>query len=144
MIRRVALVVAIVASGVVTAEAASAMGATTLGNLYGRVRTELTGGWRYIVDVPETYIHDSWIAYRADNGGELGCNFVRLAHYPHSEKMTRLADRLGLLVWSEVPVYWAIAYSNEHTRDVAVRMVTENVLRGWYATIKASHAAGGS
>jgi len=60
---------------------------------------------------------------------ELGCNFVRLAHYPHSEKMTRLADRLGLLVWSEVPVYWAIAYSNEHTRDVAVNMVTENVMR---------------
>ena len=60
---------------------------------------------------------------------ELGCNFVRLAHYPHSEKMTRLADRLGLLVWSEVPVYWSIAYSNEHTRDLAVNMVTENVMR---------------
>jgi beta-glucuronidase len=60
---------------------------------------------------------------------ELGCNFVRLAHYPHSEKMTRLADRLGLLVWSEVPVYWAIAYSNERTRELAVNMVTENVMR---------------
>jgi len=60
---------------------------------------------------------------------QLGCNFVRLAHYPHSEKMSRLADRLGLLVWSEVPVYWAIAYSNPHTRGVAVNMVTENVMR---------------
>jgi beta-glucuronidase len=60
---------------------------------------------------------------------QLGCNFVRLAHYPHSEKMTRLADRLGVLVWSEVPVYWAIAYDNPHTRDVAVQMVTENVMR---------------
>ena len=27
---------------------------------------------------------------------ELGCNFVRLTHYPHSENMTRLADRMGL------------------------------------------------
>jgi beta-glucuronidase len=60
---------------------------------------------------------------------KLGCNFVRLAHYPHSEKMTRLADKLGLLVWSEVPVYWAIAYTNPHTLEVAVNMVTENVMR---------------
>ena len=60
---------------------------------------------------------------------ELGCNFVRLAHYPHSERMTRTADKLGLLLWSEVPVYWAIAYDHEPTRDLAVRMVSENVLR---------------
>jgi beta-glucuronidase len=60
---------------------------------------------------------------------ELGCNFVRLAHYPHSERMTRTADKLGLLVWSEVPVYWAIAYDYKPTRDLAERMVTENVLR---------------
>jgi beta-glucuronidase len=60
---------------------------------------------------------------------ELGCNFVRLAHYPHSERMTRLADKLGLLVWSEVPVYWNIAYSHRPTRDLAVQMVSENVLR---------------
>jgi len=34
---------------------------------------------------------------------ELGGNYVRLAHYPHSERMTRLADRMGILVWSEIP-----------------------------------------
>ena len=33
---------------------------------------------------------------------DLGCNYVRLAHYPHSETMVRLADRMGLLVWSEI------------------------------------------
>jgi beta-glucuronidase len=43
---------------------------------------------------------------------ELGGNFVRLAHYPHDERMTRLADRLGLLVWSEIPVYWAVEFDN--------------------------------
>ncbi len=37
---------------------------------------------------------------------ELGCNYVRLAHYPHDQRMTRAADRLGLMVWSEIPVYW--------------------------------------
>ena len=36
----------------------------------------------------------------------LGCNFVRLAHYPHSEVTLRLADEMGLIVWSEIPVYW--------------------------------------
>ena len=46
---------------------------------------------------------------------ELNCNFVRLAHYPHSEVMTRLADELGVLVWSEVPVYWTIDWTNAAT-----------------------------
>ena len=46
---------------------------------------------------------------------ELGCNYVRLAHYPHDQRMTRAADRLGLMVWSEIPVYWA-----EHFADPAV------------------------
>ena len=35
---------------------------------------------------------------------ELGGNYVRLAHYPHDERMTRLADRVGILVWTEIPV----------------------------------------
>jgi beta-glucuronidase len=26
---------------------------------------------------------------------ELGCNYVRLAHYPHNENMVRLADKMG-------------------------------------------------
>jgi beta-glucuronidase len=43
---------------------------------------------------------------------ELGCNYVRLAHYPHDERMTRTADRLGLMVWSEIPDYWALQFNN--------------------------------
>ena len=43
---------------------------------------------------------------------ELGCNFVRLAHYPHNENELRAADRMGLLVWSEIPVYWDIAWKS--------------------------------
>jgi beta-glucuronidase len=46
---------------------------------------------------------------------ELGCNYVRLAHYPHDQRMTRATDRMGILVWSEIPVYWA-----EHFEDPAV------------------------
>lgn len=50
---------------------------------------------------------------------ELGCNFVRLAHYPHNEEMIRLADRMGLLVWEEVPVYWEMQYQNPATLENA-------------------------
>jgi beta-galactosidase len=32
---------------------------------------------------------------------DLGVNFVRLAHYPHSELAYDIADRSGLLVWAE-------------------------------------------
>ncbi len=45
----------------------------------------------------------------------LNANFVRLAHYPHNEDMVRLADQMGLLVWSEIPVYWTINWTNEAT-----------------------------
>src|SRR5262245_18972063 len=56
-------------------------------------------------------------------------NFVRLAHYPHSEVMTRAADELGLIVWSEVPVYWRVAWSNPDTLATARNMVAENIQR---------------
>jgi beta-glucuronidase len=56
-------------------------------------------------------------------------NYVRLAHYPHSEVMTRMADQMGLLVWSEVPVYWMVAWSNPDTLATARNMVAENILR---------------
>lgn len=46
---------------------------------------------------------------------ELGCNYVRLAHYPHNEHMVRLADKMGILVWEEIPVYWTIDWSNKAT-----------------------------
>ncbi len=46
---------------------------------------------------------------------DLGCNFVRLTHYPHNENEVRLADRMGLLVWSEIPVYWDVDWSNPAT-----------------------------
>lgn len=56
-------------------------------------------------------------------------NFVRLSHYPHSEVMTRMADEMGLLVWSEVPVYWMVAWSNAATLATARNMLAENILR---------------
>jgi beta-glucuronidase len=60
----------------------------------------------------------------------LGCNFVRLAHYPHSEVTLRVADELGLIVWAEVPVYWEhIAYSSPHTLALARSMQEDMIKR---------------
>ena len=50
---------------------------------------------------------------------EMNCNFVRLAHYQHNENMIRIAERMGLLVWSEIPCYWTIQWENEGTLDTA-------------------------
>ena len=60
---------------------------------------------------------------------ELGCNFVRLAHYPHNEYAVREAERMGILVWSEIPVYWTIAWSNPETYQNAQRQLTDMIRR---------------
>ena len=60
---------------------------------------------------------------------EVNCNFVRLPHYPHDEVMTRLADEMGLLVWSEVPVYWTISWENPDTLHNAEHQLTEMISR---------------
>lgn len=61
--------------------------------------------------------------------GGLNANFVRLAHYPHGEITTRMADELGLIVWSEIPVYWLIAWDNPATLAAARAMLADNVVR---------------
>ncbi|MGA3049160.1 MAG: glycoside hydrolase family 2 TIM barrel-domain containing protein [Terracidiphilus sp.] len=58
---------------------------------------------------------------------ELGCNFVRLAHYPHDETMLRAADRMGLLVWSENPVYWALQFDNPKVLAKAEQQLDEEI-----------------
>lgn len=60
---------------------------------------------------------------------ELGCNFVRLAHYPHSEAMVREAEKMGFLVWSEIPVYWTIQFDNKDTYANAKNQLTEMISR---------------
>lgn len=60
---------------------------------------------------------------------DLGCNFVRLAHYTHNEHMVRVADELGLMVWGEIPVYWVLEFQNEVTRAYARTHLTEMIER---------------
>ncbi len=60
---------------------------------------------------------------------ELGCNFVRLAHYPHNEYAVREAERMGILVWSEIPVYWTIAWKNFATYQNAETQLHDMIAR---------------
>ena len=59
----------------------------------------------------------------------LGCNFLRLTHYPASEEMVRMAERMGIMLWEEVPLWQQIAFSDPGTLDKANRMVSEMVAR---------------
>ena len=60
---------------------------------------------------------------------ELGCNYVRLAHYPHNEYMVREAERMGIMVWSEIPCYWTIDWTNEDTYQNAQRQLSDMIVR---------------
>jgi len=60
---------------------------------------------------------------------QLGCNFVRLAHYPHNKNMIRKAEELGLLVWAEIPVYWTILWENKDVLANAENQLREMITR---------------
>jgi beta-glucuronidase len=50
-----------------------------------------------------------------------------LAHYPHDETMLRAADRMGILVWSENPVYWAVEFEKPEVYAKAQRQLEEEI-----------------
>ena len=60
---------------------------------------------------------------------DLNANMVRLAHYPHNEYMPRMADSLGILVWTEIPVYWTIDFKNPEVLKKAQKQLKEMITR---------------
>nr|WP_294932265.1 glycoside hydrolase family 2 TIM barrel-domain containing protein [uncultured Flavobacterium sp.] len=60
---------------------------------------------------------------------ELGCNLVRLAHYPHSENMVREAEKMGLMVWNELPIYQHIQFSDSLVPIKMETMLKEMIRR---------------
>jgi len=60
---------------------------------------------------------------------EMNCNYLRLAHYPHTEKAAQIADRMGLMLWEEIPVYWSIAFENQFTYLDAENQLLEMMQR---------------
>jgi len=58
----------------------------------------------------------------------MGCNFLRLAHYPQAAEVLRLADELGLIVWEETPVVNFITNHPEfliNTQNMIREMITQ-------------------
>ena len=110
------------------------------------LRTIETSGKKILLNGKPIYLRGISIHEEKSNGGgranspkdaqellgwakELGCNYVRLAHYPHNEYMVREAEKMGILVWSEIPVYWTISWENNSTLQNAKRQLTDMIAR---------------
>ena len=59
---------------------------------------------------------------------EMGVNFWRTSHYPHDPATIEASDRLGLMVWEELPVNKEIGNPDEYIANVLV-MAEEMILR---------------
>lgn len=62
----------------------------------------------------------------------MGCNFIRLVHYPHDRRIIDLADELGLLV-SEEPGYWQVDFNKVERSfvDLGFRVLETTIRRDW-------------
>jgi len=60
---------------------------------------------------------------------DLNANFVRLAHYPHDERMERAADKAGIMVWSEIPNWQRISFDKPEVYAKDVAMLREMIRR---------------
>ena len=59
----------------------------------------------------------------------LGVNMIRLAHYPQNEYIVRLAEKKGILLWQEIPVWQAIDFSDNQTKAKAQKMLSDMIMR---------------
>jgi hypothetical protein len=62
----------------------------------------------------------------------LGCNFIRLVHYPHDRHIVELADELGILV-SEEPGYWNMDFAKMERGEIELgyQILEATIRRDW-------------
>lgn len=60
---------------------------------------------------------------------ELGVNMVRTAHYPQNEHIVRQAEKMGIILWEEIPVWQGINFTDSATLRKAKTMLTEMIER---------------
>ncbi|MBP8114068.1 MAG: hypothetical protein KAY50_01865 [Chitinophagaceae bacterium] len=61
---------------------------------------------------------------------EMGCNFLRIAHYPQDPAIYDACDRLGLITWSEIPVVDKVV-DNKTFFDNSGLMMTEMISQNY-------------
>ena len=80
--------------------------------------------------VPKSVIFSDFVTIKS-----LNANFVRTAHYPNNPYTYLIADRLGLLIMEEIPVWWfddAAAWSVQNdVRHIHQQMFREMVFRDY-------------
>ncbi|MBD3211327.1 MAG: hypothetical protein GF311_01875 [Candidatus Lokiarchaeota archaeon] len=59
----------------------------------------------------------------------LGFNALRTAHYSHDEDLIEIADKEGMLILEEIPVYWACNFKNNETFYTAAKMMRNLIMR---------------
>lgn len=59
---------------------------------------------------------------------DMGCNFVRLVHYPHNKLTLEIADSIGLMV-SEEPGLWWSDTSNPKVSEGSLEVLKRTILR---------------
>ena len=62
----------------------------------------------------------------------MGCNFVRLVHYPHDRRIVELAEELGLIV-SEEPGFWNMDFDKmpKAQIDLGCSILEHTIRRDW-------------
>lgn len=53
---------------------------------------------------------------------DMGCNFIRLAHYPQAEAVLEMCDKLGMLVWEEIPVVNYVPEDDEFAENACQQL----------------------
>lgn len=64
-----------------------------------------------------------------NEASELGVNMIRLAHYPQNEYTVRMAEKKGIVLWQEIPVWQGIDFADSSTRLKAQAMLREMISR---------------
>ncbi len=59
----------------------------------------------------------------------LGCNFIRTSHYPQNEHIVRAAERMGLMIWEEIPIWQGIEFTNPEIFKKAEKMLRDMIYR---------------
>jgi beta-galactosidase len=69
-----------------------------------------------------TAVTDDEVSEDMRHLAELGATGIRFVHYQHPQRAYEEADRLGLLVWTEVPLNGAIDVGPEFERNIVQQM----------------------